>query len=108
LNHGRLFFDDIQHNQIDGAGVDLLCYLAAQGAGAVVSRQILEKRSRQQNGFAHTLNLLLQRDLIEPAGNGYRFQVELIRRWFAQQASSETGAPPPSLLKRLTQGLFAR
>ena len=32
-----------------------------------------------------TLALLTQRELIEPAGEGYCFQVELIRRWFARQ-----------------------
>ncbi len=26
---------------------------------------------------------LLRRELIEPVDGGYRFQVELIRRWFA-------------------------
>ncbi|MFN8486116.1 MAG: effector-associated domain EAD1-containing protein [Caldilineaceae bacterium] len=108
LSHGRLFFDDIQHNQIDLAGVDLLCYLAAQGPGAVLNRQALEKRLPKQNGFSHTFDLLLQRDLIEPVDNGYRFQVELIRRWFAQQKNAEGQvAPKPSLLKRLTEGLFA-
>ena len=30
----------------------------------------------------NALNLLLQRELIEQVGDGYRFQVELIRRWF--------------------------
>lgn len=105
LDHGRLFFSDIQQNQIDQVGVDLLIYLAAQGAGAVLSRQALERRVPQHNGFGHSLDLLLQRDLIEPAGDGYRFQVELIRRWFAQQARGETqSAVKPSLLKRITQG----
>jgi len=32
----------------------------------------------------HTLDLLIRRELIESADEGYRFQVELIRRWFAQ------------------------
>lgn len=109
LDHGRLFFSDIQQNQIDKVGVDLLIYLAAQGAGAVLSRKALEKRAPPQNGFSHALDLLLQRDLIEPAGNGYRFQVELIRRWFAQQATAETqSVSQPSLFKRITQGLFVR
>jgi hypothetical protein len=31
-----------------------------------------------------TLALLTLRELIEPADEGYRFQVELIRRWFAR------------------------
>ncbi|MEZ4731509.1 MAG: effector-associated domain EAD1-containing protein [Caldilineaceae bacterium] len=109
LNHGRLFFSDIQQNQIDKVGVGLLIYLAVQGAGAVLSRKALEKQAPPQNGFGHALDLLLQRDLIEPIGNGYRFQVELIRRWFAQQASAEMQATAkPSLLKRITQGLFER
>ena len=108
LDHGRLFFNDIQQNQIDKVGADLLIYLAAHGAGAVLSRHALEKRWLQEKGFEQTFGLLLQRDLIEPAGNGYRFQVELIRRWFAQQSGSATAPVSPSLLKRLTQGLFAR
>jgi hypothetical protein len=36
-------------------------------------------------GCADLLHALLtRRELIEPANGGYRFQVELIRRWFAQ------------------------
>jgi hypothetical protein len=31
------------------------------------------------------LDLLARCELIEPADGGYRFQVELIRRWFAQR-----------------------
>jgi len=31
-----------------------------------------------------TLDLLTRCELIEPADGGYRFQVELIRRWFAR------------------------
>ncbi|MEH2285963.1 hypothetical protein [Nostoc sp.] len=55
------------------------CSLAAQGEGAIVSRQTLLQQ------FPHaeiTFNLLLQRELIEEVDDGYRFQVELIRRWF--------------------------
>jgi len=44
---------------------------------------------REQKHFPaeldHTLDLLTRRELIEPADGGYRFQVELIRRWFAQR-----------------------
>ena len=31
-----------------------------------------------------TLDLLTRRELIEPTDGGYPFQVDLIRRWFAQ------------------------
>jgi len=33
-----------------------------------------------------TLDILARRELIEQIDGGYRFQVELIRRWFAQGA----------------------
>ena len=32
-----------------------------------------------------TLTQLQQRELIEPHGDGLRFQIELVRRWFVAQ-----------------------
>jgi hypothetical protein len=61
----------------------LLRFLAAQGEGAVVSRETLVRHF--PDDLDRTLDLLTQRELIEPADGGYRFQVELIRRWFAQR-----------------------
>ena len=58
----------------------ILQFLAAQGEGAIVSRLTILQRFP---GKSHALNLLLQRELIEEVSEGYRFQVELIRRWFA-------------------------
>jgi hypothetical protein len=80
LDSGSFFFADIQQNQVDEAGLALLCFMAAQGEGAVVSREALAHH--QPDELTPTLTLLLQRDLIEAVDNGYRFQVELIRRWF--------------------------
>ena len=41
--------------------------------------------ARQVDGESHTaLDLLTRRELIEAVDGGYRFQVELIRRWFAK------------------------
>jgi hypothetical protein len=80
LESGSFFFADIQHNQVDGAGLALLRFIAAQGEGAVVRREILAHH--QPDELDQTLTLLLQRDLIEAVDGGYRFQVELIRRWF--------------------------
>ena len=66
---------------IGRVGLAILRFLAAQGEGAIASRETL---SRQFGDRLHsTLNLLLRRELIEQVGDGYRFQVELIRRWFA-------------------------
>lgn len=79
LEGGVFFFADIRQNQIDEAGLALLRYMAAQGEGAVLSREAL---ARQCDDLGATLALLLRRDLIEAADGGYRFQVELIRRSF--------------------------
>jgi len=80
LSVGSFFFADIQSNQADAAGLAILQFLAARGEGATVSRLTILQH------FPHkyaALNLLLQRELIEEVSEGYRFQVELIRRWFA-------------------------
>ena len=42
-----------------------------------LARQLLSE-------LAQSLSLSLRRDLIETVNGGYRFQEELIRRWFAQ------------------------
>jgi len=82
LSHGSFFFADIQQNQVDAAGLALLRFLAAQGEGAVVRREDLSHQFPDDLDL--TLDLLLRRELIEPTDGGYRFQVELIRRWFAR------------------------
>ena len=79
LQSGGFFFADIQNNQVDATGQAILRFIAAQGEGAIVSRQTL----LQQFADADiTFQLLLQRELIEEVDDSYRFQVELIRRWF--------------------------
>jgi hypothetical protein len=84
LDSGSFFFADIRQNQIDEAGVTLLRFMAARGAGAVVSREAMihHHQAEQPDELDQTLALLLRRDLIEAVGGGYQFQVELIRRWF--------------------------
>ncbi len=85
LNSGSFFFADIEQNQVDEAGLALLRCLAARGEGAALDRAALLRFCpllRPQD-LDQVLRQLLQRDLIEPIGEkGYRFQVELIRRWF--------------------------
>lgn len=82
LASGSFFFADIERNQVDEAGLALLRFLAAQGKGAVVGREVLA--GQFPDGLDPTLHLLSRRELIEPVDAGYRFQVELIRRWFAR------------------------
>jgi hypothetical protein len=85
LNSGSFFFADIRRNQVDANGLALLQILAAEGEAAVVDAKTLAVRA----GLAapdteQSLIHLLQRELIEPANGGYRFQVELIRRSIAR------------------------
>ncbi|MEP6517570.1 hypothetical protein, partial [Microcoleus vaginatus] len=48
--------------------------------GATVSRLTILQHFPNKSD---ALNLLLQREWIEEVSEGYRFQVELIRHWFA-------------------------
>jgi hypothetical protein len=84
LDSGSFFFADIQQNQVDQAGLALMRLLAVQGEGCVASREALIAQAGPSSEFEPALAMLLRRDLLEAADGGYRFQVELIRRWFAQ------------------------
>jgi hypothetical protein len=80
LASGRLFFLSIAQQEVDSAGLALLRFLAARGAGAVVSRDDLA--CQFPGALDEGLCLPLRREIIEPVAAGYRFQVELMRRWF--------------------------
>ena len=82
LSKGSFFFVDIQKNQIPPAGSELMRYLAQHGEGAVLTAQELDQQVEQP--VDALVCILLHRDVIEQYDNGYRFQVELIRRWFAE------------------------
>ena len=90
LRSGAFFFGDIERNQINDPARQLLRYIASLGEGATASKKTIA----QQFGTdaAPALELLLRRELIEPADDGYRFQVELIRRWF-DGANKEIDSP---------------
>ncbi len=83
LISGSFFFANIERNQVDPTGLALLRCLAVQEEGAVVSRETLARHIEQPLELDQTLTLLTRRELIEAVEGGYRFQVELIRRWFA-------------------------
>lgn len=82
LKSGSFFFADIERNQVDDAGRAVLRCMAAQGEGHATTRVLLAQACPVDLDV--TLKRLSQRELIELSGDGYRFQVELIRRWFAQ------------------------
>ena len=83
LQHGRFFFADIANNQVNSKGARLLKYVAAKGEFAVVPKEELLAQCANVEEFEDIMLKLSQRELLEPLGNGYRFQVELIRRWFS-------------------------
>ncbi len=66
LEAGKFFFNEIIYNQIGEDERKILSILASDG-----KLDCPEEKS---------LSLLLERELIEKVGSGYRFQVELIRR----------------------------
>ena len=81
LAHGSFFFADIQRNQVDEAGLAVLRFMAAQGKGAITSQETI---AQQVDDLDAVLSSLIRRELIELVDGGYRFQVELIRRWFSK------------------------
>lgn len=93
FDHGALYFADIYHNQVDEAGVRVLVWLAKQGEGALRSQAALANEVALSIDFDETVAQLMRRELIEAVAGGYCFQVELIRRWFAQRAGPTPGIP---------------
>lgn len=87
FDHGALYFADIYHNQADEPGRRVLEWLATQGEGSIQTRATLANQVDLGGELDQTLTSLSRRELIEAAAGGYRFQVELIRRWFAQQGA---------------------
>ncbi len=89
LRRGSFFFADIERNQVDQRGLAVLRVLAGQGEAAIVNRDTLARLSALDAELELVMALLLQREIIEAQDDGYRFQVELIRRWFVDR---KTGA----------------
>ncbi|MCP4416130.1 MAG: AAA family ATPase, partial [Chloroflexi bacterium] len=84
LIHGSFFFADMRHNQTDEVGQHVLHLLAQVGEGEGISRsQLEEKMEAETMILSKTLIQLQQQEIIEPHENGLRFQIELVRRWFA-------------------------
>jgi hypothetical protein len=83
LNSGSFFFADIQRNQVDKAGLAVLQSLAAANA-PLAPDDLTRQTGLPLEQIEQTLLHLTRRELIEASGGGYRFQVELIRRWFSR------------------------
>jgi hypothetical protein len=87
LDAGAIFFSDIMYNQVSTAGERLLRGLAhEQGAAgwsptAVASQ--LGGDMADPTRLTQALDQLVRREILETVDGQYRFQVPLIRRWFA-------------------------
>ncbi|HAI70385.1 MAG TPA: hypothetical protein DCM38_13235 [Gammaproteobacteria bacterium] len=79
LKSGRNYFSHISNRS--AAEQALLHVLAKEGEGAVLSQKVLAEAC-QVESIEETLSHLVQSGFIESTPLGYRFQVELIRRWF--------------------------
>jgi hypothetical protein len=80
LQHGRFFFADIANNQVTKTSLAMLQFLATYDEGQIANEETLRTHCPEE--FEVTIANLRQRELVEQLGNGYCFQVELIRRWF--------------------------
>jgi hypothetical protein len=86
LEHGSMFFCDIERNQLDAHSLKVLRYFAQQGEGAIISSADLAAHftggAKIAESGSGSIELLLRRELIETKPSGYSIQLELIRRWF--------------------------
>ncbi|MCB0210839.1 MAG: AAA family ATPase [Anaerolineae bacterium] len=83
LKPGNMLLEEIEQHQIGQNERALLRFIARQGEGAIINKETLSHHVDEPYKIEQMLVLLLQRDLIESVDTGYRFQVELMRRWFA-------------------------
>lgn len=85
LVSGTLAFQDMA-NQAGRDGVAILRRLATEGERRVVDLATLSSVVSNTGRTEEALSRLLKRELVEAVPGGYRFQVELVRRWFAEQS----------------------
>ncbi len=78
-----IFFNDLYHNQITPLAASMAVGLARQGPAACLSAEEWQRISPNYSETA--IAELLRRDVVETVNGSYRFQVEFIRRWFANQ-----------------------
>ena len=80
--HGHFFFTHIEE-RMNSDQLALVRFLANHDQAGIVSKETLAQQF--PNSLDHILLPLLRSDLIESVDGGYKFQVEIIRLWFAQE-----------------------
>lgn len=86
LVSGGFFFGDIAYQQVQPKGREALCYLASRSTPEHPLPEEDWRRACPEN-FEQHLATFLRRDLVENTPAGYRFQVEMVRRWINQTQS---------------------
>ncbi len=81
LTSSSFFFVDVRGPQINPQTAAMLDHLSDLGPEGAISRD--EWARCFPENFDVNLALALKRDLVEEENGFYRFQVEMIRRWFA-------------------------
>lgn len=81
LSSGSMFFNEIEHNQLNPPSLKILRYIASRGESAIVARSELERKFSE--AFEEACFLLIKREIIEERQNGFQIRIELIRRWFS-------------------------
>lgn len=82
---GSLYFIYLRQYDAAGAGDALLRDLAQRGPGAAMSATALTQGDPAR---AQALATLLRRDILEEVGGQIRFEIELVRRWWANDHMS--------------------
>ncbi|MFO7678903.1 MAG: ATP-binding protein [Chloroflexota bacterium] len=85
LQHGSFFFADIEHNQVDPVGREILRLMSGYDEGETTPREVLVAFFPSLLALEDALVVLQHRELISAVAGGYRFQVDLVRRWFAER-----------------------
>lgn len=85
LQTGSEFFSNIKLNQIDDDGRKLLHWLSQNSVEHGLSFDEIVNEVPTHFPLQQALHKLLQREIIEEQNGNYRFQVRLIRDWFAKQ-----------------------
>ena len=83
LHSGNILFSDLAYNQIDAEALALAVELARQGEDALLPAAAIVETRRP------ALAQLLKREIFTAHGDGYRFQVEMIRRGMLSMSNEQ-------------------
>jgi hypothetical protein len=75
----------MEQNQVDPVGREILRLMSGYDEQETTPREVLVAFVPSLMALEDALITLQQRELIQAVEGGYRFQVDLVRRWFAER-----------------------